>query len=130
MKIAGNDVTVITNKSAKVGCTTVTREEVEALLEEMKKLPPDPFYRVSLCTDMDGRISPSHVFVKMDTEETGFFSVSQTRNVDSDFYPCGSFANKTLWLCLRPDMARDLIVKLQQGIFQQGKQEKANGRTK
>ena len=37
MKISNYDVTEIKHDSAKVGCTTVTREEVIALLDEMSK---------------------------------------------------------------------------------------------
>lgn len=116
MKIAGHEVSAITNQSAKIGCASVSRTEVEALLEEMKKVPAIPEYQIRACMDLRNKPSSTHVLVKMDTEETGFFAVNQDRQTTLDFYPNGSFANKTLWLCLRPEMAKDLIAALQEGL--------------
>lgn len=77
-KIAGYNVTLVSPSSAKVGCTKVTKEEVEALLEAMKEVPKFQIYD-----------NPSGVHFTMRRHKKGFIAV------DTDVEHAQNFSHAT-----------------------------------
>jgi hypothetical protein len=69
MQIGEYEVTNITRNSAEVGCTTVTREEAQKLLEKMDAVPETPklTLRVGTATDT----TPGTVFLRPSAVHAG-----------------------------------------------------------
>jgi len=108
MKISGNEVNEITHDEAKVGCTRVTRLDVEALLAEMNKVPIKEVFDFKI-TSQNNSIT-DYVSFRINEDHDGWASPSY--NHGAKYYggnPTG-FANVlSLSLCLSLQKAEKLM---------------------
>lgn len=88
-KIAGYNVTLVSPSSAKVGCTKVTKEEVEALLEAMKEVPKFQIYDNPSFVGTEHEFKNVGVHFTMRRHKKGFIAV------DTDVEHAQNFSHAT-----------------------------------
>lgn len=92
MKIATHEVKNVTRDGAEVGCTKVTKAEVEALLEEMKKVPVAKDFEITL---LPGDASYLNFIIRH--QGTGWVGVSENQEA---FQYSFMYGNKSAGFCL------------------------------
>lgn len=112
MRIANNEVTNITRETAQVGCTKVTRQEVEVLLQEMNKIPETKDFEV-----LDSRTihSTGFVCINVNHGDHGWIGVSEDAQATMPDGP-QAYKWRSAFLCLRTTYAEKLLRALAQQL--------------
>lgn len=99
-KIGQHEVTEIKRDAAQVGCTKVTRAEVEELLKKMDSAPVARNFEIVDAGSYDR-------FTKFTIHTEDFGSISASEEKDAEYG--GPFGFRSASFCLRPERAQALF---------------------
>lgn len=103
MRIANNEVTDITRETAQVGCTKVTRQEAEMLLQEMdKKVPEQKNFEIQA----EETVSGDYLNFSIKHHNCGWLASRDEINAG---YPGSGFSTRSAFFCLEKDRAEKLM---------------------
>lgn len=101
-KIGQHEVTEIKRDAAQVGCTRVTRAEVEQLLKQMDSAPREYDFNIKL----RGEKPTEYLNFDIRHEHTGWVSASENKDTP---HVGGGYGNRSAGFCLEKPQAQKLF---------------------
>jgi len=111
IQVAGNEVTDVTRDTAQVGCTKVTRAEVEAVLKAMDRAPEIKDFEINLA-DAHGN---GYLVFQIRNDDYGWLGVSEIPTASHPDGP-GAYKWKAGFFCISKNRAEKLLKFLAENV--------------